>query len=36
VYDRLEQALREAVGDALITIRVEPAHKAKQHGVLVL
>jgi cation diffusion facilitator family transporter len=36
VCDRLEKALREKVGDALITIHVEPAHKAKQHGVLVL
>jgi cation diffusion facilitator family transporter len=36
VCDRLEQALREEVGDAVITIHVEPAHKAKQHGVLVL
>jgi divalent metal cation (Fe/Co/Zn/Cd) transporter len=36
VCNRLERALREEVGDALITIDVEPAHKARQHGVLVL
>jgi cation diffusion facilitator family transporter len=36
VCDRLELALREEVGDAFISIHVEPAHKAKQHGVLVL
>ena len=34
--DRLEQALREEVGEAVISIHVEPEGKAKHHGVLVL
>jgi divalent metal cation (Fe/Co/Zn/Cd) transporter len=36
ICDRVEHALREETGDALITIHVEPPHKAKQSGVLVL
>jgi cation diffusion facilitator family transporter len=36
ICDRIEGAIREQVGDALITIHVEPEGKAKHHGVLVL
>lgn len=36
ICDRIEGALREVVGDALITIHVEPEHKAKAPAVLVL
>jgi divalent metal cation (Fe/Co/Zn/Cd) transporter len=36
ICDRLERALREEVGEAVITIHVEPEGKAKHHGVLVL
>jgi cation diffusion facilitator family transporter len=36
ICDRLETALREDVPGAVITIHVEPDHKAKQRGVLVL
>lgn len=36
ICDRIERALKQAVGDALITIHVEPEEKAKHNGVLVL
>lgn len=36
ICDRIEGALRAAVDDALITIHVEPEHKAKHSGVVVL
>lgn len=36
ICDRIEQALRDEVDDALINIHVEPEEKAKQHGVVVL
>ena len=36
ICDRIEGALREAVEDALVTIHVEPEHKAKHRGVVVL
>ncbi|WP_424139862.1 cation diffusion facilitator family transporter [Roseomonas chloroacetimidivorans] len=36
ICDRLEQALREEVGQAVITVHVEPEGKAKHAGVLVL
>ncbi len=36
ICDRIEAALREAVGEAVITIHVEPEGKAKHSGVLVL
>jgi cation diffusion facilitator family transporter len=36
ICDRIEQALRDEVDDALINIHVEPEDKAKQQGVVVL
>lgn len=36
ICDRIEQAIREEVQDALITIHVEPEHKAKHSGIVVL
>ncbi len=36
ICDRLEAALRAEIGDALISIHVEPESKAKRHGVLVI
>jgi cation diffusion facilitator family transporter len=36
ICDRLERALHQEVGEAVITIHVEPEGKAKHHGVLVL
>lgn len=36
ICDRIEAALRDAVGEAVITIHVEPEGKAKHSGVLVL
>jgi cation diffusion facilitator family transporter len=36
ICDQLEAALRKEIGDALITIHVEPENKVKQHGVRVL
>lgn len=36
ICDRVEAALKEALGDAVITIHVEPDGKAKHSGVLVL
>ena len=36
ICDRIERALKQAMGDALITIHVEPEEKAKHNGVLVL
>ena len=36
ICDRIEDGLREGLGDALINIHVEPERKAKHSGVLVL
>lgn len=36
ICDRVEAALRKEMDDTLITIHVEPEHKAKQRGVVVL
>ena len=36
ICDRLEQGLREVVGEAVITIHIEPEGKAKRQGVVVL
>jgi cation diffusion facilitator family transporter len=36
ICDRLERALREEIGDAVITIHVEPEAKAKHQGIVVL
>lgn len=36
ICDRIESALREEMEDAMISIHVEPAHKAKQSGIVVL
>lgn len=34
--DRIEAALKEAVSDSVVTIHVEPPHKAKHTGIVVL
>ena len=36
ICDRIEAALRRQLDDAQITIHVEPEHKAKHSGVLVI
>lgn len=36
ICDRIEQALKARLPDAMITIHVEPPHKAKHSGVLVI
>ena len=36
ICDRVEQAVRDEVDDALITIHVEPENKAKHSGIVVL
>jgi cation diffusion facilitator family transporter len=36
ICDRIETAVRDEVGEALITIHIEPEHKAKSNGVPVL
>jgi cation diffusion facilitator family transporter len=36
ICDRIEQKLKHAIGEAVITIHVEPENKAKHSGVLVL
>jgi cation diffusion facilitator family transporter len=36
ICDRIEAALKEAIEGALITIHVEPEHKAKHNGVVVV
>jgi cation diffusion facilitator family transporter len=36
ICDRVEAALREAVPDARVTIHVEPEHKAKHQGIVVM
>lgn len=36
ICDRIEAALRAEIGDAIITIHVEPHGKAKTHGALVI
>ena len=36
ICDRLEGAIRAEAGEAMITIHVEPAGKAKHRGVVVL
>jgi cation diffusion facilitator family transporter len=35
ICDRLERAIKQAVGEALITIHVEPDNKAKHSGIIV-
>jgi len=35
ICDRLEKAIREQIGESLITIHVEPDHKAKHSGVMI-
>jgi divalent metal cation (Fe/Co/Zn/Cd) transporter len=36
ICDRLERAIKQAVGEALIAIHVEPDNKAKHSGIIVL
>lgn len=36
ICDRIENGLRDALADARITIHVEPEHKSKQSGIIVL
>jgi divalent metal cation (Fe/Co/Zn/Cd) transporter len=36
ICDRIEAALKEDLGEVAITIHVEPEHKAKHYGVVVL
>ena len=36
ICDRLERAIRDEIGDALITIHVEPDDKAKHSGIVVV
>jgi len=36
ICDRIENVLRDELGDARITIHVEPEHKSKQSGLIVL
>lgn len=36
ICDRIEQELKNKVPDAMVTIHVEPEHKAKQTGIIVL
>lgn len=36
ICDRLERAIKQEIGDALITIHVEPDNKAKHSGIVVL
>jgi cation diffusion facilitator family transporter len=36
ICDRIEHALRERVGEAVINIHIEPEREAKQRGVVVL
>jgi cation diffusion facilitator family transporter len=36
ICDRLEKAIKEEIGDSLITIHVEPDNKAKHSGVMIL
>jgi divalent metal cation (Fe/Co/Zn/Cd) transporter len=36
ITDRLEQAIKQEIGDSLITIHVEPEGKAKHEGIVVL
>ncbi len=36
ICDRIETAVRDSIGQALITIHIEPEHKAKSNGVPVL
>ena len=36
ICDRLERAIKTEVGDALVTIHVEPESKAKHQGIVVL
>ena len=35
ICDRIEHALKQEMGEAVITIQVEPEHKAKPRGVRV-
>jgi divalent metal cation (Fe/Co/Zn/Cd) transporter len=36
ICDPLERAIKQTVGEALITIHVEPDNKAKHSGIIVL
>jgi divalent metal cation (Fe/Co/Zn/Cd) transporter len=36
ICDRIEHALKKEMGEAVITIHVEPEHKAKPSGALTL
>ena len=36
ICDRIETAVRDSIGEALITIHIEPEQKAKRNGVPVL
>ncbi|MGV1761827.1 cation diffusion facilitator family transporter [Rhizobium sp. P44RR-XXIV] len=36
ICDRIEDALREAISGAIVTIHVEPEHKAKHKGIVVV
>lgn len=36
ICDRIESALRRAIGDAKVTIHVEPEHKSKRSGAIVV
>jgi len=36
ICDRIEEALREAISGAIVTIHVEPEHKAKHKGIVVV
>jgi cation diffusion facilitator family transporter len=36
ICDRVEEALKAEIADSVITIHVEPPHKAKHHGVVVV
>jgi divalent metal cation (Fe/Co/Zn/Cd) transporter len=35
ICDRLEKAIKEEIGEALIAIHVEPDNKVKQSGIVV-
>lgn len=36
ICDRIERALKQAMGETVITIHVEPEHKAKHNGIVVV
>jgi divalent metal cation (Fe/Co/Zn/Cd) transporter len=35
ICDRLEKAIKEEIGESLITIHVEPGNKAKHSGIMI-